>query len=290
MPSRQVLNTLLAIALAGLAVFIYFETRQPAEDASQRLTALAIADISRITITNARKDIIHLEMTDGRWHLTAPVKAIANAERIERLIAIATARSDVHYDVSQVDLAQLHLLMPEITIRLNDTLLEIGTTESLDQRRYIKVGNSIRLIVDSYSYLAQGDAGDFVDSQLLVGRNPIIDLELPGFRLARGEKGWVQQDSIQQPSTDILQQLIDEWQQARALKVTRVPVNGIEAGAVRIRFDNSNDELYLRIYRVGNEVIFSPADTQLYYHFTAEIAQRLLNLPVTSPVSTSSGQ
>jgi hypothetical protein len=276
MSSRTLLNLMLALLLAGLALFAFYEPGKEAPPAPELLTALNAAEINKLNIANSSGKAIALVKQQGQWHMTSPYQVAADSGRLEQLLGVVSAQSLASYAMTQVDANQLQLDSPQLILRINDnTALRFGTTDSLQGRRYVQVGNRVHLIVDRYTHLAGGAASRLVSPRLLPAASTITQLALPTLTLQHSKQGW-QTSSTDHDSTDELQAFIDQWQNARALSVT-----GLDASAPvddKLTIGTPDGEISFNIQRTGDEIILQRPELGLAYHFNREAGQRLLQL------------
>lgn len=276
MSSRILLNLMLALLLAGLALFAFYEPGKEAPPPPQQLTALSVDAIVKLGIENSSGNTITLVRQQGQWHMTTPYQVAADSGRLDQLLGVVSAKSLASYAMAQVDANQLQLDSPQLILRINDdTVLRFGTTDSLQGRRYVQVGNRVHLIVDRYSHLAHGAASRLVSPRLLPAAGTITQLTLPTLTLQHSEQGW-QTTTTDNHSADVLQAFIDQWRNARALSVT-----GLDASAPvddKLTIGTTAGEISFNIQRTDDEIILQRPELGLAYHFNREAGQRLLQL------------
>lgn len=287
MQARNRLNLLLALAVLLIGGLIWQTEKPVPAPEPERLTALTADTIQRIEIHPARAAPSVLERLDGQWRLTEPFAAVANASKIKTVQDFARAPSLARYAVSAVDLSQLGLAPADLTLRINDVTLAVGATEALQGWRYVRVGDTVHLIVDRYSYLLQAGPAAMVSSHLLPEGARLREIQLPGLHLQQGDAGWRQIGTDRLAggagqSADALQMLADEWRYAQALRVSRVGQTDLHGEAIRLRFYDADAALEFILQRDTDEVRLIHAAQGLIYHFTPAAAERLLALPETS--------
>lgn len=277
--SRTLLNLALALALAGLIALAVIEPgKQPTPSAS-RLTSLAPEAIQQIHLHAPGQADIDLQRVGGQWQMRSPYAAPANQQRIEQLLALPSAKSQARYPLAQVDLGQLQLASPALTIRFDDTRFALGGTAPLDGSRYVRIGDMVHLFTDRYSHLARGPATDFISPALLDAADTITALTLPALRLILRDGHWLAEgpSATPAPNPDHLQQLLDEWRQARA---TTVQALTPDASAMdRITVTTPRATLHFGLRQTDEELILQRQDLGLQYHFPRAAGQRLLSLP-----------
>jgi len=279
---KALLNIVLALALAGLLALAIYEPGKPEAPEAKRLTALSPEVVEKIRIEIPGRAPVVLHKQSGQWWMQAPLKMRANAGRIQQLLKITQAKSIADYAMSRVDANQLQLDVPSLSLQLDDVLLRFGTTDALGGSRYIQVGNTVHLITDRYSHLAKAAPTDFVSPLLLPEGSVIDELRLPGLRVQQGDGQWLVDGKA--ADADAVQNLLDEWRHARALRVS-VPDNSAtnmkSAESVTLTFEknSSKQTLHFVVRRNDTEIILQRPKLGIQYHFPVEAGQRLLSLP-----------
>lgn len=106
---------------------------------------------------------LRLEKVQGSWSLVEPFAVPAHAERVEALIAIGTAPMRHRYATADLDPAKIGLDRPYARLTLGPRLLEFGTTDAINQDRYVRVGDTVALIPDRFGALLRAPPETFVD-------------------------------------------------------------------------------------------------------------------------------
>jgi hypothetical protein len=283
MKSRNLLNLILALAVAGLVLIVVFEPGKEPPPAKVLLTAMKAADISHIEIQQDT-GVVVLENRDGQWRLPELPNVAVSEGKIDTLLSLVGATSHARYAAASMNLEQTGLNRPELQITVNGTRLSFGGTEPLNGRRYVQVGDSVHLIVDRYSYLLRGDAESFVDSALLPLDAALSEIRLPDFSLRSRDGHWILEGGEVSPGTDELQRFADSWRHARALRVSRVEGEFAGGKAIELQLRQQSEPLRFTLLQSGDETILTRADLGLRYHLSASTAESLLKLP-TPPAS-----
>ncbi len=277
MTRRGWTNLALALALGALAALAVLRPGLAPPPAPPPLTALEAKGIQRIELERPREDMVVLERTGEDWRLTAPFSARASRFRIENLLRIAAAASEWQAPAAGEDLARYGLNRPQATLRLDGEELRFGALHPLKSQQYVLVRDTVHLVAASHFHSAATRREDFLDSALLEAGTGLQALVLPGLTLERGDKGWRLTPANKDIASDRVQRLVDEWTHARALSVTRAG-NRPATGRVTLRLAPGRT-LELAILERQPELVLRRADEGLEYHFPAEAAGRLLQLP-----------
>ena len=292
MNSRNVLNLGLTLALAGLVVVALYDSDQETPEISIPLTDLKPDNIKQIAIEQVQqgsqsKQILRsrtiLSKTGDHWQMEQPYKNIANTLLIDRILGLTVTKSHAQYPIANVNLKQLELLVPDLTLILNDTKLLFGTTDAIKGYRYVKINNTVHLITDSFSHLVRGQTTALLSPALLPEKFGITKLVLPNLILQSDDEGWKTIPENKSVGADQLQKLLDEWQFARALRVDKMSPN-TENKTANIEVHNNKDQRILfGLSRIKNEIVLSRSDIGLNYYFSAEAGKNLLELEPTTP-------
>ena len=186
--NRNLLNLGLAVLVAGLAGGAWYAQKQ--KDAPKpTLTALGADGVSSASVAWPDAPEIKLVKEHGAWRLTAPVAA--RVDRFEALNFGNLATTEVKETLSAdgLDLKQIGLDPPERVITLNDRRIELGGTDPIESRRYVRLDGTVMLIDDPVSAAFDREYHDLVSKELFAAGEEIVGLELPGMTLARGDAG-----------------------------------------------------------------------------------------------------
>ena len=288
MKSRMMLNlAMLALVLVlGLVVWL-----RPATKSEDRIPLLSqdTAALTRLTLQNA--DTLVFEKKDGLWTLTAPFAAPVNQVRLGQLLDIAKSASEARYPVRADELAQFGLDRPQATLTLGQDVLQFGGVEPLDMRRYVRVGDTLHLVNDSFFHHLTAPATDYVDKKLVPENAKIREIQLPGLRAVRGADGhWTAEPPAGKPAGNPpgnLSELASTWATARAIDVKRQDKDSRQIIGETIRITPAEGPpLEYIIIQKQPELILSRKDLGLQFIITGATSRELLNLPAPQPPAT----
>ena len=277
MGKRALLNIWLVVALAVLVWVVWQEPGHPPKPAAVKLTGLTPAAINKIVINN-RHGTIKLDKQDGAWRLAEPVKVAANPVRIDSLLQVAEAESLSRFPAAGKDLAAFGLAKPAVSLRLDDSELSFGGVAPVDDRRYVRVGDTIHLIADRYMYDLMADAATWVSRDLVTKGKRVVALELPDAKLARGDKGeWMVTPADEKISQDAVQAVVKAWREAQALRVAPYDKRPAQ-GKVVIRLEGGQSPLQYEIITRKPELILARPEIGMQFYLDGDQAERLLTL------------
>ena len=219
MKSRWLINLLLFTTLLILALIARFEPgiKKPKQ---QAVTSLSASDVTRLHITRPLRDALVLERdSDGFWWIDRKPRLPAEPHQVNALTRLAEQRVVRSYPADTLDLAQLELQPPRASLTLNDTRIDFGGLEALENLRYLRVGDRVDLVPDLYLYLVEAGYTQFVRRQILPQQARITALSLPGLTLRRNKTGGWDTTPERDLSSDTLQSFIETWQTATAINV-----------------------------------------------------------------------
>jgi len=277
---RWLINGLLALVI-GVSLLLGYRD-QSGSEARNPITSLKPADVMSVTIQLGDEHIV-LRRSADQWLIESPVQWPARSITIERILGITVSESEASIAATGIDLSALGLQDPKVTLSLNDTRIFFGTTNNIDNRRYLMIGTTIYLLADIHQpFLTQGIVG-LIDKRLLPPSIPLQSFQLDGGpKLIRdGTTSW-QSDAPTDIPADRLDQLIDYWQtlEAPAVKIFKQsgsPLEKIVAGL------DDGSEIEFLLMSIYPELVIARPDLGVEYHFHERQQQELLSF--TKPKS-----
>lgn len=271
MQSRLLLNIML---LTLVIVLSMIASKYKPEDAGEAtsLTSLSSRAVTDIRIHHNRREIVLHKQQDG-WKMLKPILIDANDFRINTLLKLLNTTSHADYDITGLDLASYGLDQPITSVRFNDIEIFFGISSPVNGKRYVRVGDRMQLIDDSYYPLLSSQTGTLIARELLPRDADITKLVLPAITLVRNPDGsWSGDKAI---STDAIRETLDNWKHTQAFGVhnymqretlAQIEVH-IEGEAQPLRFVVTDTDPWLIIAR---------PDLDIEYHFNLETYDGLL--------------
>ena len=116
----------------------------------------------------------------------------------------------------------------------------------------------------------------------------IVAIELPDLSVKVDDKGkWSVTPEHPDMEADAVQNLVDEWREAQALRVSRYQGDKAQ-GTVKITLDKQTTPLTFEILERDPELILGRADIGMRYHISDEQADRLMQLAKKEPAAQKS--
>jgi hypothetical protein len=289
MSRRTLLNLVLLLAVLGLALLAWFRPGlKPGETPRPIVSGLAPKQVERIRVERLSREPLAFLKHDGHWFLRVGDRELPSAEfQLNALLGLLEARATRRYPAASLDLKSLGLQPPQARVAMDNMDFRFGTTEALNNRRYVQVGDSVYLVDDQYQHLLNADWSNFVSRQILEGRGAITRIELPGMTLTYTKEGHWRIDP-EQPnvSADAVQIFVENWQNATALFTRRYSAgpNDVQAGeTVTIRTRDSDQPLVLRIVSRSPDLVLARPDWGIQYQLPGSEADGLFTRPHSAP-------
>ena len=178
MRSRSWVNLGLLSLTVILTIFVLSDD-QETEKELQRLSTIDKNTIKQIQVFRKDLDSFQFDKKDNGWFLTSPQQYRANNARINAMLRILEVESHAQLNLVDIDLKQLGLDNPIVTMKLNDHVFQFGNTDAIDQRRYVLFQNKIHLTNDSLYQQLMTNAAFFADPGLIPDGFKISSIEYP---------------------------------------------------------------------------------------------------------------
>jgi hypothetical protein len=268
-------NAILAAAVAALALFVYLK---PGTDATlEHALSAATPEAARtIRVERSGTAPIVLEKRGEDWFLTSPLAARASPPQVERLLAIASAKSAVR--LAATDLARFDLERPAVRLSIDEQRFDFGIVNELSREQYVLTGGTVHAVSARYGAALPAGPADLLDRQLLARSEVPEHIELNGFSITREEGKWVSKPPGGDLSQDDLQRWADDWRHASALRVEPYG-SGAPVAEVKIGF-RGGKALSLGVLSREPEIVLLRPDEKLVYYLSKAAAKRLLSPPI----------
>jgi len=274
MKSRWLTNLLLFTTIVILTLIARYEPGIETPQ-TQTLTALQADRIDRLRITRPLRDELALTRdAGGFWWITREPRLPADPYQVKALTRLAEQVVTRSYPVDELDLAQLDLDPPRASLTLNDTQIDFGGIDALENLRYLRVGDRVSLVPDLYLYLVEAGYTQFVRRQVLPQQARITAIALPGVTLQREKSGWTLSPEQAVPA-DALQQFIDDWQTATAINVRETDPSPV-GEYIRIHLAGQQQPVELVITSRKPELVLARPAFGIEYRM-GNLASRLLS-------------
>jgi hypothetical protein len=267
-------NAILAAAVAALGLFVYLK---PGTDATAEhaLSAVKPEVAGAVRLQHSGAAPIALEKRGEEWVLTSPVAARADSLQVQRLLAIAGAKSAVQ--LAATDLARFGLDRPATQLTIDEQRFDFGIVNDISREQYVLTGGQVHAVSPRYGAALPAGAGELISKQLLTRNEIPTRIELNEFTVAQAEGKWMLKPPGEELSQDDLQGWVDAWRHANALRV-EPHGKGTPIAEVKMRFRDGT-ALSLGILSREPEAALLRPDEKLVYYLSRGIAKRLLSPP-----------
>lgn len=273
MQSRALLNIALFIFVALLATYIYINNQQQQQTSvSEQLTQLSADEVTKINIRHNQRHI-ELKKQNGKWRMLQPIKIDANSFRIETILKMLNTVSHADYAATDLDEDKYGLAQASTSISFNDTRIDFGIVNPINNYRYVRVGDSVHLIDDYFYPLLSSQTGTLVARELISSDASIDKLELPEHTLYRDENNnWRSSNEV---GPDAINETLHHWQHGQAFGVHNyMPRDSL--AEISVYLDGEPETVRFYITDTDPWLIIARPELDIEYHFNLEFHDRLL--------------
>lgn len=283
MSTRSLLNlALLAIAVA-LGLVAWLRPGIEPVPAPLQLTNLDPDKVNAIDIIRMG-DQIGFRKRGDQWFVSGDPELPADPLQIRSLLRLASAEIRRHYPAGELDLAELELDPAPIRIIIDGTELWIGGTDPLENLRYVRSGDTVALVQDTFYTMLEGKRTNFASRRLLPEGVTIDKITLPEVTISRSPGGnWMLEPEQENVSADAIQSLVDGWTTAEALWVAETGTVPEDSKIVAVTLAGEETPLTWRFVTADNSISLTRADLGLKYEIGSGMGDRLLVLEKTAP-------
>jgi len=285
MSTRTLLNLIMAAVALLLMLVIFYQPGLESESLAQPITTIPAEGISSIRVTRKERTPLTFNKSSTGWQLEQQQGLPASKFQLHALLGILGTRPGRSYPSSALDLASAGLEPPQATLLLDDTLIYIGNTEPLEQKRYVRHEDTVYLVTDTYQHLINADWTNFVDRRLLPENAGLISLLLPDFTLTLTDDQQWQLIPENPDASDIaIKALVAQWQTANARYIRRYDGTAT-AGSITLRYAGNTEAITLHVVEQEGEFVLTRPDWGIQYHFPGNMQDVLLGLPAQEETS-----
>ncbi|HET8942637.1 MAG TPA: DUF4340 domain-containing protein [Rudaea sp.] len=142
----------LAIAAVALAAGVCAQIHHERELLrTRRLTEINPATVQQVTVSCATCATRHFQRSADGWNMLKPFALPASTDAVARLIRVAQSPVHEWLSMKEYDLSRLGLDPAQITLTLDDTIIDVGNEDPIDHDRYMRVGNKLARVPDRFS-------------------------------------------------------------------------------------------------------------------------------------------
>jgi hypothetical protein len=289
MNSRLLLNLILLALVIGLGLVAWLRPGIEAEPPPEHLTTLDPDTVHSIEIVRGES---HLRFTrrNRNWFISGEPELSADPLQMATLLRLVTADIARGYSADELDLAKLQLDSPPIIVSFDGSDVAIGGTEPLQNLRYVRFGNRVALITDSYQAMLMGSRTNFASRKLLPEGSSLESLRLADVSLQReGEKHWTLEPEQETIGADAIQRLVDAWTTAQALWVREYVQNDGNGKTVTVVLEGREEPIVWHVIETDSGLSLARPDLGLRYEMgKGPAGEQLLTLQPPAEADTAS--
>ena len=294
MKSRLLASLALFLTVVALMVFLIKSDEQKSTDEQALLSSVGANSIDSVLIHRVGGTDIAFAKKQGVWFIISPLQARANTTRIKAILGILSSRSFTQIDIPDSELGLYQLDPPAVTLRLQEHVIQFGTTDPLDDRRYVRFENKIHLINDQLFHQLKQMPMFFVSPELIPQTETISSIQFGDRLVTKIGDHWRMSPPGHAVPDEQLRVLAEAWQAARARQVRRYSHNG-EGQIIIVTFESGRSAGF-ELVSVVPDLVLGRADLAFEYRFDKNMAKALfpppgknqLTLPSTPDINTLS--
>jgi len=270
------LNLGLALLVGGLAVFTVLVPPGRAPESPRPLVSVPGPEVQTIQVERAGKPKLLFAREPGGWVMRAPIRAPAHPQRIRDLLALPALPAGAVLEINAEELPRLGLSPPLATLSLDADQFEFGSTDGLDDRRYVRYRRQVRLLPDTvYPQLTQG-TDFFIDTRLLKEGLRPERIVAPHRVVWLKDGAWLS-DPMPAAGEPAADSIASAWEVAQALTVTS---GVVEETGPRITLTFAQGiTIEFGVVQHDDHVVLLRRDLGLRYEIDVEHARALMLIP-----------
>ncbi len=264
MSSRTIINLLLLLAIVILGLVARYEPGIETPQESQAITTIKADQVHRIHVNRPiRNDLVFLRGADKQWIMERDTPLPADDFKVRALARLAEQKPVRSYPAEEMNLADLQLDPPYASAIINDTSIEFGILEPINDLRYVRVTDQVHLIPDSHLQLMEAGFSQFIRPELFDKDERITAVQLPDLLIRKTQTDW-ETDPEQPVSASTLGQFMENWQQAKSLHIQPAGTE-LEGQTVSISLANDMPQVQFLIIARDPELVLARPDYGIQY-------------------------
>jgi hypothetical protein len=272
---RLIINLLLLLAVSILAiVFIQNDNKTEKTAKVDLVSAIDSNNIHYISIQRDSTPDIIFQRVENDWFITSPFKARAKKSRIKSILQILKSRSFTQILIDNTLLTPYQLDPPLITLRLDSHEFSFGTTEPLNDKRYLKFKNVIHLLNDSLFHQLRQSPMFFVSTKLIPEQESINSIKYNHYIITQVNNTWSISPKNSNLNKNQIRTLIDTWQMTEARHVQNYKTEEAK-GQVTLKYESGNIAKF-DVISTFPELVLARTDLSLQYHLNKDMVEQLL--------------
>jgi len=303
MRKQSVINLVLLFTIVVLGITVWLDPFAPTLPEQHALTRIDRTSIIGVSLIKDGETAFRLEKqqtsVESGWQLTKPLKIPANPLKVNQLLNILSTNSLRQYRIKSDNLAKLGLDKPawQIVFDISDhtngessssssnkadnILISFGKTESISQRRYVRVGDTVHLINDRVSQFNFGSPLMLANLDILPVDKSVKEVHLPDKVIRRVDGQWESSSPAEKSvSQSTYKEFIDEWRYAQASRVALADksVSNDDAKPVTVVLEQADQPIHFLVESSGQDYIVTNKDWGVRYYLNGSVGEKLLHI------------
>ena len=273
MQKRLLTNLYLLLVVAILTTFFLLSDKQKAVDQKVLLSNIEATSISQITIQRTDKEDIVFQKQGDSWFMFSLVKTRVNIARINAMLHILQSRSFAQIDVKDSPLAPYQLDPASVVLRLDDHEFYFGSTDPIDERRYVLFNNTLHLINDSLFHQLRQPPIFYVSTRLVPEEETIVSIQFVDQLVTVVGENWALSPVNSTIEDKQINSLAEAWQTGHASKVREYkPADIFKKIIVTFRTGRTAG---FDVVSTTPNLVLGRSDLGLQYHLDKNISKKL---------------
>jgi hypothetical protein len=272
---KRFITNLLLLLIVAILIFFFFASEEPLPG-NKKITLLSnieTSTVNSITIHRNNRDRLVFRRQDGFWIMVSPIRTRAHASRIDAMLQLAESRSFARIEVKDETLSHYKLDPPVLGLDLGTHEFFFGTTDPLDERRYVLFNNTIHLVNDNLFYQLSQSPTFFISTRLVPEDQTIESIQFENYLLFKSQTNWRIKPQDNNINTEQIQKLAQTWQNQEARQVLSYEAGNVEE-KITIIF-TSGQTIQFDLISKAQELVLGRADLALRYHLDADMSERM---------------
>ena len=261
MNQRIWINIFLLVVIISLSTTIFFK-KDKINDEFIILSNIDPNNIEKIEIQRKALDTLSFNKKEGEWYIDLPFKFRANPNRIESILSLLKTESYKKLKLDEVDIAQFDLRDPRVILTLNNYEFSFGTTNPIDQKRYILFDQEIYLTNDFLFPQLMVSFEFFLETKLLPDNINITSIKFPEYEIQKNENKWT--STKKDHNKEKIKDLVSKWKKATALSINKYEKKDNE-GIISI-LRSSGEKINFAIIETEPYLILAREDIGIQYN------------------------
>lgn len=288
MKARWLVNLVLLALVGGIALFLYLRPKSAEQGAhTYSISTLELNSVSRVSVEFPTQKPVRLEKSQGRWRMTEPFQARADAAAVGRIISVAGATSMVKLPAT--DLSRFGLDKPSLRVRLDDQEFNFGMYNPVGGDQFVAYKDAVYTLPTMY-----GEGASIQPLEILNKRPLDDDEQIAGFDFS-GLEQWessrmqldLQKDGKWKVSVATAKPKQDEingwfaagWENLTANSVEPFTLDGRPHPYLTIKLKNGKTIRLIKMQE-SPELLLVREDQKIQYRFPQDVGFEILNPPV----------